>query len=348
MTSIIVGDRAVGKGYGTYIVAEMSANHAQSLDRAVKIVEAAKKAGADAIKLQTYTPDTITIDSDNEYFRINGTIWDGRTLYDLYREAHTPWEWHPVLKRVADELSLHFFSAAFDPSSVDFLESLDVPAYKVASAEIVDLPLLQKIAATRKPVIVSTGMATLSEIDTAVRTLRGAGADQLALLKCVSAYPAPPEEMHLLTIPHLAESFGVPVGLSDHTLGTEVSIAAVALGASIIEKHLTLSKKDGSPDSEFSLEPEEFAAMVSAIRRVECAVGSVRYGASKHEEVARRYRRSLFIVEDVEAGDVLTERNVRSIRPAQGLPPAYLNEVIGRRARRKLARGTPLSWDMIA
>jgi N-acetylneuraminate synthase len=347
MTSITVNDREVGKGCRTYIVAEMSANHAQSLDRAVKIVEAAKKAGADAIKLQTYTPDTITLDSDTEYFRISGTSWDGRTLYDLYSEAYTPWEWHPILKKIADDLGLHFFSAAFDPTSVDFLESINVPAYKVASPEIVDLPLLQRIAATRKPIILSTGMATLSEIDTAVRTLRGAGADQLALLKCVSAYPAPAEEMHLLTIPHLAESFGAPVGLSDHTLGIEVSIAAVALGASIIEKHLTLSRKDGCLDSEFSLEPNEFGAMVSAVRRVESAIGSVRYGPSDHETVARRYRRSLFIVEDVEEGEVLTERNVRSIRPAQGLPPVYLNKVIGRRVRRKLVRGTPLNWDMI-
>ena len=272
---IEINARRIGPGYPTYIVAEMSANHNQSFEQAIKIVEAAKQAGADAIKIQTYTPDTITIDCDNEYFRVKGTLWDGRTLYDLYSEAYTPWDWQPKLLEIATTLGLDLFSSPFDATAVDFLEAMRVPVYKVASFENVDIPLLRTIARTGKPVIMSTGMATLAEIDEAVQTLRAAGTEQLALLKCTSAYPSLPEEMNLRTIPHLAEAFGLPVGLSDHTLGTAVPVAAVALGACIVEKHFTLSRAEAGPDSAFSLEPHEFKAMVEAVRTAEKAIGVV-------------------------------------------------------------------------
>ncbi|MCZ6603190.1 MAG: pseudaminic acid synthase, partial [Planctomycetota bacterium] len=287
MDTIVINDRTIGPGQPSYLVAEMSANHNQDFDEAVRIVRAAKEAGADAVKLQTYTPDTLTIPCDNEYFRIGkGTIWEGKNLYQLYGEAYTPWEWQPKLKELADELGLDLFSSPFDHTAVDFLEKMDVTAYKVASFEIVDIPLLRKIASTGKPVIMSTGMATLAEIEEAVRTLRDAGAPGMALLKCTSAYPAPPEEMHLKTIPHLSETFDCPAGLSDHTLGTTVPIAAVALGACIVEKHFTLSREIPGPDSAFSLEPEEFRAMVDAIRTVEKALGEVRYQPTEREKAS--------------------------------------------------------------
>lgn len=342
-----INGRRIGSGEPVYIVAEMSANHNQDFDQAVKIIEAAKEAGADAVKLQTFTPDTITIDSDNEYFKIEGTLWEGRTLHDLYGEACTPWEWQPKLKQAANELGLDLFSSPFDHTAVDFLEGMDVPAHKVASFENVDLPLLRKIASTGKPIIMSTGMATLAEIDEAVRTIREAGGQQLALLKCTSAYPAPPEEMNLRTIPHLAEAFGVVVGLSDHTMDVAVPVAAVSLGACIVEKHLTLSRGDGGPDSAFSLEPNEFRTMVDAVRVAERALGSVNYGVTEREAVSRTFRRSLFVVQDVKAGEVFTHENVRSIRPAHGLHTRYADEVIGKRATRDIARGTPLSLDMV-
>lgn len=345
--ALSVGGRDIGPGFDVYIVAEISANHNQQLDRAIETIRAAKMAGADAVKLQTYTPDTITLRSDKEYFRIKGTLWNDRTLYDLYKEAYTPWDWHPKLKQVAEDEGLQWFSTPFDASAVDFLEELDVPAYKVASFEIVDLPLLRSIARTGKPVIVSTGMATLGEIDEAVRTLKEGGTTQIALLKCTSAYPSPPEEMNLRTIPHLQDSFGLPVGLSDHTLGVSVPVAAVALGACIVEKHFTLSRADGGPDSAFSLEPDEFRSMVQAIRHTERALGGIHYGATRREKESRRFRRSLFVVKDVRAGERLTEDHIRSIRPAHGLHPRYFETVLGRRASRDIDAGTPLSWDLI-
>jgi pseudaminic acid synthase len=346
--AIEIGGRKIGTGYPTYIVAEMSANHGQDFDQATKIIQAAKEAGADAVKLQTYTPDTLTIDCNNEYFQIKGTLWHGRTLYDLYGEAYTPWDWQPKLKEIAGQLGLDLFSTPFDETAVEFLETMNVPVYKVASFENVDLPLLRKIAQTGKPIIMSTGMATLAEIDEAVQTLQEAGGRQLALLKCTSAYPAPPEEMNLRTIPHLAEAFGVPVGLSDHTLGIAVPIAAVALGACIIEKHFTLSRATPGPDSAFSLEPHEFKAMVEAVHTAEKALGTVHYGVSDQEAKSCVFRRSLFVVKDVKAGEVFTAENVRSIRPGHGLHTRYLNEIMGRRATQDIQRGTPLNWRHIA
>jgi len=346
---IEINGRRVGNQYPVYIVAELSANHNQNFEQAVALIHAAKEAGADAVKLQTYTPDTLTIPSDKEYFRIGGgTLWDGRTLYDLYGEAYMPWEWQPKLKEIADEIGIDLFSTAFDPTAVDFLEQMGVPVHKVASFEIVDIPLIEKMARTGKPLIISTGMATLGEIEEAVQAARRAGATQIALLKCTSAYPAPPEEMNLRTIPHMAEAFSVPVGLSDHTLGIAVPVAAVALGACIVEKHFTLSRDIPGPDSAFSLEPHELKAMVEAIRTVEKALGEVHYGVSEREAQSRIFRRSLFVVRDMRAGEVFTDENVRSIRPGYGLPPKYLPEILGRRTVRDVEKGTPLSWDLIA
>lgn len=348
MPYIEIGDRRVGPFQPVYIVAEISANHDQKFDQAVELIKAAKEAGADAVKFQTYTPDTMTIKSDRPEFRIGGgTLWDGKNLYDLYAEAYTPWEWQPKLKEIAEELGLDFFSTAFDPTSVDFLEEIGVPVHKLASFEIVDILLIEKIARTGKPLIVSTGMATLGEIEEAVRVARNAGATQIALLKCTSAYPSPPEEMNLRTIPHLAESFGVPVGLSDHTLGIAVPVAAVALGACIVEKHFTLSRHIPGPDSAFSLEPHEFKVMVEAIRTAEKALGKVHYGVSEREARSRVFRRSLFIVKDIKVGELFTEENVRSIRPGHGLHPRYLKDVLGRRATRDITAGTPLTWNMV-
>jgi N-acetylneuraminate synthase len=337
----------IGPSCPVYIVAEMSANHNQDFDQAVKIIEAAKEVGADAIKLQTYTPDTLTIGCDNEYFQIKGTLWEGHTLYDLYDEAYMPWDWQPRLKEIANEMDLDLFSTAYDDTAVDFLETLDVPVYKVASFENVDLPLLRRIAQTGKPIIMSTGMATLAEIDEAVRTIREAGGEQLALLKCTSAYPASPEEMNLRTISHLAEAFNVPVGLSDHTLDVAVPVAVVALGACIIEKHFTLSRATPGPDAAFSLEPHEFKAMVEAVRTAEKALGTVHYGVSEREASSRVFRRSLFVVQDVKAGEVFTTENVRSIRPGYGLHTRHLEDVLGRQASQDIERGMPLSWDLV-
>jgi pseudaminic acid synthase len=345
---IEINGRRVGNQYPVYIVAELSANHNQNFEQAVALIHAAKEAGADAVKLQTYTPDTLTIPSDKEYFRIGGgTLWDGRTLYDLYGEAYMPWEWQPKLKEIADDIGIDLFSTAFDLTAVDFLEEMGVPVHKVASFEIVDIPLIEKMARTGKPLIISTGMATLGEIEEAVQAARRAGATQIALLKCTSAYPAPPEEMNLRTIPHLSEAFGVPVGLSDHTLGIAVPVAAVALGACIVEKHFTLSRDIPGPDSAFSLEPQEFKAMVEAIRTAEKALGEVHYGVSEREAQSRIFRRSLFVVRDMRAGEVFTDENVRSIRPGYGLPPKYLPEILGRRTVRDVEKGTPLNWRLI-
>jgi pseudaminic acid synthase len=345
---IFVDGRPIGRGERAYIIAELSANHNQDYDQAVELITAARECGADAVKLQTYTADTITIDCRNKYFRIRGTPWDGQTLHDLYSTACTPWEWQPKLKRIANDLGLTLFSSPFDATAVDFLEAMRVPAHKIASFENVDFPLLRRVAGTGKPVVMSTGMATLAEIDEAVQTLRDAGCAELALLKCTSGYPATPEEMNLRTIPHLAEAFGVPVGLSDHTLGIAVPVAAVAIGACIIEKHFTLSRSVTGPDSAFSLEPDEFKAMVRAIRTAEKAVGTVHYGVSEEEAESRALRRSLFVVNDMKAGDSFTLANVRSIRPGNGLHTRYFEEVIGRTAGQDIPKGTPLAWDLIA
>ena len=344
---ININNRYIGKGLSVYIIAEMSANHNQDFKQAVRIIEAAKEAGADAVKLQTYTPDTITIDCDNDYFRIKGTIWEGKKLYDLYGEAYTPWEWQPKLKKIANDLEMDLFSTPFDHAAVDFLEEMDVPAYKVASFELVDIPLLRKIAQTGKPIIMSTGMATLAEIDEAVSAIREAGSNQLVLLKCTSAYPAPPDEMNLRTIPSLSETFDVPTGLSDHTLGIAVSVAAVALGACIIEKHFTLSRDLPSLDGAFSLEPDEFRNMVEAIRNIEKALGEINYEMTKKQKVSRIFRRSLFVVKDILKGEIFTEENVRSIRPGNGLHTRYLEKIIGRKASAEIRRGTPLTWDLV-
>lgn len=348
MDSLFINGREIGSERPSYIVAEMSANHNQEFAQAVEIIKVAKDVGADAIKLQTYTPDTITIDCRNSHFEIGkGTIWEGRNLYELYGQAYTPWEWQPELKEVATELGLDCFSSPFDFTAVDFLERMDVPAYKIASFELVDLPLIQKVAQTGKPTIMSTGMASLEEIDEAVRAFREAGGTQLALLKCTSAYPAPPEEMNLRTIPDMAMRFGVPCGLSDHTLGIAVPVAAVALGACIIEKHFTLSRSIPGPDSAFSLEPHEFKAMVEAVHTAEKALGRVSYEATKREMDSRVFRRSLFVVQDMKAGDTFTEKNIRSIRPGYGLHPRYLDEIVGHRVSCDVKRGTPLDWSHV-
>lgn len=344
---ITIGRRAIGPGQPVYVIAEVSANHHHQFDEAVRIIHAAKDAGADAIKLQTYTPDTMTIACNRPEFRIKGTIWEGRNLYELYGEAYTPWDWQPRLKQVANDLGLDLFSTPFDSTAVEFLEGMKVPAHKLSSFELVDIPLIQKIARTGKPLIMSTGMGTIQEIEEAVKTARDAGATQIALLKCTSAYPAPPEEMNLRTIPELSRHFDVPVGLSDHTMSAVVPAAAVAMGACIIEKHLTLSRSEPGPDSAFSLEPQEFKAMVDAVRVAQKALGEVRFGIGAKEESSRVFRRSLFVVQDVRSGDEFTAENVRSIRPGYGLHTRHLPEVLGRRAARDIERGTPLSWDLV-
>jgi pseudaminic acid synthase len=341
-----INQRSISPTSPCYIIAEMSANHGQSLERAIQLVHAAKDCGADAIKLQTYTPDTITIDCRRPEFLLSKAgLWEGRQLYELYAEAYTPWEWQPELKKEAERLGMHCFSTPFDDTAVDFLERMEVPAHKIASFELVDTELLKKVAATGKPVIMSTGMATFEEISEAVQTLRDAGCTQLALLKCTSAYPSLPEDMNLRTIPHLAESFGVPVGLSDHTLGIVVPVAAVALGACIIEKHLTLRRSDGGPDGAFSLEPNEFRSMVDAVRVAEKSLGGVSYEVSDKEQASRLFRRSLYVVKDVRAGEKLSSVNVRSIRPGHGLPVKHLHDALGRIAKADIPRGTPLSWS---
>lgn len=345
---ITIGKRRIGAGEPVYVVAEISANHHQNFDQAVNIIRAAKNAGADAVKLQTYTPHTMTIASDRAEFRIGGgTIWDGRNLYELYGEAHTPWAWQPRLKQVANDLGLDLFSTPFDASAVDFLEKMDVPAYKLASFELVDLPLIRSMARTGKPLIMSTGMASVEEIEEAVRTARAGGAEQIALLKCTSAYPATPEEMNLRTIPELSRRFGVPAGLSDHTMGIAVPVAAVALGARIVEKHITLSRSEPGPDSAFSLEPQEFKSMVDAVRVAEKALGEVHFGVSNKEASGRAFRRSLFVVENLKRDEPFTANNVRAIRPGHGLHTRHLEEVLGRHAARDIERGTPLSWDLV-
>jgi len=348
MHTFQIGNRRIGPGYPAYIIAEMSANHHHDFHTAVRLVHEAKAVGADAIKLQTYTPDTLTIDCDQDHFRIGeGTIWEGKNLYQLYREAYTPWEWQPKLKGIAQGLGIDCFSTPFDASAVDFLEEIDMPAYKVASFELVDLPLLQKIGQTGKPVILSTGMAREQEIQEAVDTLRGSGCSQLALLKCTSAYPADPKEMNLLTIPYLTKRFNVVAGLSDHTMGLVASVASVALGGNIIEKHFTLSRQVPGPDTAFSLEPDEFRSLVEAVRQAEASLGRVCLEPGLKESASQVFRKSLFVVEDMQAGDIFTQKTVRSIRPGNGLAPKYLARVLGHKAKTDVFRGTPLNWDLI-
>ncbi|MCJ7656087.1 MAG: pseudaminic acid synthase [Dehalococcoidia bacterium] len=347
-TYIEINGRKIGTGFPVYIVAELSANHRQKFNEAARLIAAAKEAGADAVKLQTYTPDTLTIKCNAPEFRISGgTLWDGKTLYDLYSEAYMPWEWQPKLKKLADNLGIDLFSSPFDKTAVDFLGGIGVPAYKVASFEIVDIPLIEYIASKGKPVIISTGMATQDEIDEAIQAARRGGAGQIALLKCTSAYPASPEEMNLRAIPDMARKFKVPVGLSDHTLGIAMPVAAVALGACIIEKHFTLSRSIPGPDSAFSLEPDEFRTMVEAVRTAEKALGKISYKSSEQEAKSRVFLRSLFVVKDIQKGEVFTEENVRSIRPGYGLHPRHLKEVLGKRAARDIQLGTPLNWELV-
>lgn len=349
MSDITIQGRRIGGGQPCYVIAEVSANHHQKFDRAVEIIHAAKAAGADAVKLQTYTPDTITLKSDSPLFRHGGEgLWAHRDLHGLYQEAYTPWDWQPKLKAVADAIGLPLFSTPFDHSAVDFLEGMNVPAYKIASFELVDLPLIQKVARTGKPLIMSTGMGTRDEIAEAVATFRSAGGKELVLLKCTSAYPSPAAAMNLRTIPDLAASYGVSAGLSDHSMGHTVAAAAVALGACVVEKHFTLSRAEPGPDSAFSMEPAEFKAMVEAIRVTEAALGRVNYEATPNEAESRRFRRSLFVAENVKAGEIFTAKSVRSVRPAAGLHTRHWTEVLGRAATRDVAAGTPLEWTMVA
>jgi pseudaminic acid synthase len=341
-----IGDRTIGPGHPVYIVAELSANHLNDFDRAMALVHAAAEAGADAIKLQTYTPDTITLDCGGEPFTIGpGTPWEGRRLHEVYREAYMEWDWQPKLAEAAREHGLDCFSSPFDPSSVVFLEKMNVPAYKIASFELVDTGLIACAAKTGKPLIMSTGMADREDIETALEAARAAGAREIALLKCTSAYPSPADDLNLRTLTGLREDFDVVVGLSDHTLDDTAVIAAVALGACMVERHFTLDRKDGGPDAEFSLEPDEFRSMVSAIRLTETSLGEVHYGPTDAERETRRFRRSLFVVEDIPAGQPITSHNVRSVRPADGLAPKHLDSVLGRMAVRDLERGTPLAFE---
>jgi pseudaminic acid synthase len=349
VASIPFGKRRVGPDHSPFVIAEMSGNHNQSLERALAIVDAAAAAGAHAVKLQTYTADTITLDVHEGAFFIadEKSLWKGKSLHNLYQQAYTPWEWHaPILER-AQQHGMECFSSPFDESAVDFLESLQVPAYKIASFEIIHLPLIRKVAKTGKPMIISTGMASVSEIDEAVATARGAGARDIVLLKCTSTYPATPQNSNILTIPHMRDLFGCQVGLSDHTMGTGVAVAAVAYGATVLEKHFTLSRADGGVDSTFSLEPAELAALVVETERAWQGLGAVSYGPTQAEQKSLLYRRSLYVAEDMKAGDVFTAQNLRVVRPGEGLHPRYYEQVLGRRINRDAKRGTPISWDLL-
>jgi pseudaminic acid synthase len=348
MKEFKIGNTKIGGDSPAFIIAELSANHGHSFEIAKKAIKAMKESGADAVKLQTYTADTITIDSNNDYFKIKqGTIWDGKNLYKLYKEAYTPWDWQPKLKKIAEELGMVCFSSPFDRTAVDFLEEMNVPAYKVASFEITDIPLIEYMAAKNKPIIISTGIAKLEDIKEAIDACKRMGNKQIALLKCTSAYPAPFEEMNLKTIPDMAEKFGIVVGLSDHSMGIEMPIAAVSLGANIIEKHFILDKKIGGADASFSLEPKEFKAMVDAVRNTEKALGKVIYELSEKSKKSREFSRSLFVVKDMKKGEVFTDENVRSVRPGFGLAPKYLKDIIGKKAAIDIRKGMPLSADYI-
>ena len=344
---IKIKGKHIGRDCPVFVIAELSANHNQVFNTAVRTIKAAKNSGADAVKLQTYTPDTMTIDADNKEFLVNHPVWGGQSLYQLYKKAYTPWKWFKRLKKVADDLGIILFSTAFDKSSVDFLEELDVPVHKIASFELVDLPLIEYAARTRKPLILSTGMAAIKEIEEALAAARRGGAKDIILLKCVSSYPANPKEMNLRTIPDMERRFHCPVGLSDHTLGAGTAVAAVSLGAVMIEKHFILSRTINAPDGFFSIEPGELKGLVKDIRTAENSLGKVRYGLTREEKESVVFRRSLFVVKDIKDGEFLTEDNVRSIRPARGLKPKYLKRVIGKKARKDIPRGTPLTWDAI-
>ncbi|MDE7313460.1 MAG: pseudaminic acid synthase [Eubacterium sp.] len=344
---IEIAGRKIGEGCPVYIVAEMSANHNMDLDRAKEIIKTAKEAGADAVKLQTYTADTITIDCDSPYFQIRqGTLWDGASLHQLYRTAYTPWEWQAELKKYANGMGLACFSSPFDSTAVDFLEEMDMPAYKIASFEITDIPLIRKTAKLGKPMILSTGIAYLSDIELAVRTCLEEGNDQVVLLKCTSAYPAVPQGMNLKTIPAMAEAFGCIAGLSDHSLGSAVAVAGAALGAKVLEKHLTLKRSDGGPDAGFSMEAEEFKEMCAQVRMAEQAVGKVSYGLEAGQLAEREFAKSLFAVRDIKEGEAFTQENVRPIRPGFGMHPKHYEEVLGMRAACNIAYGTPLTWAL--
>lgn len=342
-----IKNRLIGPGHSVYIIAELSCNHNGDIDKAIEIIKEAKNSGADAVKIQTYTGDTITLKCDKSYFKLENTEWDDKkTLWDLFDYAHTPWEWQKKLQEETEKLGMDFFSSPFDITAVDFLEKLNVPLYKIASMEIIDIPLLKKVASTKKPVIVSTGMASISEIDEAVKVLKDNGCPGIALLKCTSAYPAKPEQANLNTIPHLSKTFNCVVGLSDHTLGTAVPVTSIALGANIIEKHFTLRRSDGGPDSTFSLEPHEFKNMVDDVRNAEKALGKIHYGGVKGE--VRIFRKSLFVVKDMKKGDEFIENvNVKSIRPSDGIHTRYLNEIVGKKCSQDIEYGTPLSWKLI-
>jgi pseudaminic acid synthase len=346
---ITIGHRPVGSDARPYLIAEMSGNHNQSLDRALAIVDAAASAGADAIKLQTYTADTMTLNVRAPGFVIEdpNSLWAGRQLYDLYNEAHTPWEWHKPIMARAHSLGLHCFSTPFDDTAVDFLMELGVPAFKIASFEVTDIPLIRKVAATGKPMIISTGMATLAEIDAAVTAARAAGCKELVLLKCTSTYPATPENTNISTIPHLQAAFGCEIGLSDHTMGCGVAVGAVALGATVIEKHFTLRRADGGVDSTFSLEPAEFKLLRDETERAWQAMGKVTYGGTAAEEKSKAFRRSLYVAQNMAAGEIFTQENLRAVRPGFGLPPVFYDQVIGRKAVRDLPIGTPVTWECL-
>lgn len=348
--SIRLGTRQIGRDHPPFVIAEMSGNHNQSLERAMEIVDAAAQSGAHALKLQTYTADTMTLDLDEGSFHISDpeSPWSGTSLYELYQQAHTPWDWHGPIMARARELGMVAFSTPFDDSAVDFLEQLDVPCYKIASFENTHLPLIRRVAATGKPMIVSTGMATIAEMDETVRAARDAGCRDLVLLKCTSTYPASPENTNIVTIPHLRELFGCEVGLSDHTMGIGVSVASVVLGATVIEKHFTLNRADGGVDSTFSMEPAELAQLVIETKRAWQALGRVTYGPTEAEHSSIRFRRSLYVVEDLVAGQELSEQNLRAVRPGEGLPPKYLESLIGRKVNRSVSKGTPVTWDMLA
>jgi len=350
MMSVKIENREIGVGHAPFVIAEMSGNHNQSLDRAIEIVEAAAKTGAHALKIQTYTPDTMTLDLDEREFHIGdpSSLWVGTSLYKLYGEAYTPWDWHKPIFERCRELGMIGFSTPFDDTAVDFLESLDVPCYKIASFENTDIPLIRKVAATGKPMIISTGMASIAKLDETVRAARAAGCKDLILLKCTSTYPAAAENTNILTIPHLRELFGCEVGLSDHTMGVGVSVASVALGATVIEKHFTLSRADGGVDSAFSMEPTEMAALVVESARAWQALGKVSYGPTAAEKNSVQFRRSLYVVQDLKAGDVLTRENLRAIRPGLGLPTKFLEEMLGKSVKRDVRRGTALDWSLLA
>lgn len=345
--AIKINERFIGEGHPAYIIAEMSANHAGDLSRALEIIHAAKEAGADCIKIQTYTADTLTIDSNKECFQIKKGTWQGENLYSLYKKAYTPWEWQARLKEEAGKAGIDFLSTPFDKTAVDFLEDLGVTFYKIASFEIVDIPLVKYVASKGKPIIMSTGMATLGEIEEAVDAVRSQGNQNLCLLKCSSAYPAIPEDMNLKTIRHLEETFGVPAGLSDHSLGSIAAVTAVAMGAKAIEKHFCLSRKIETADSSFSMEPGEFKQMVEDIRAAERAIGRISYEVSEREKVSRAFRKSIFVAKSIRQGEVFTEENIRVIRPGHGLAPKHFEDILGRKASRNIEKGTPLNWDMI-